>query len=355
MKYLKNVFNEENNTKLVGLLTILVASWLVLYFIPEIFISLFNTILGNFIMLITIILLSSKDYRYGIVAGFIFIILYRFNQLAKEKKEAFVWSRNSKQNFLSIQNSLNPKLIYDVDMIQKNQASQEEVDYFNKNGFWPWSQSVQELYKQAVSNNPYIRTSPKDSLNYAMRIYNQQAILRILSYQTKEGQFLLNGVLVEDPSGNQMEDLPSGFGDFGYKSGLIGHLNKDIIKCTSSSTDSTLERITYTGKGGIFGEQTKNITDISYNDLASLIPGFTFVNGPCNPCGALNEKPDYSCPFQLNVKNKPPFISSVWQYLWGIQDDPLVSQPSFLTENINPKEFPLLSELQTELNKQAKN
>lgn len=350
MRYLKNIFNENNRTKLLGLLTILVVLWLVLYFIPDLFVSLFNTILGNIIIVITIILLSLKDYRYGIILCVVSLIIYRFKTITKE---GFHWSQQSTQDFLLLQNTLNPKVIYDVNMIQKNQASQEEVDFFNKNGMWPWSQEVKELYKQAVMDNPYIRTSPQDAVNYARRRYNQAAILRIISYQTKEGQFLLNGVLVRDPYGNKMEELPSGYGNFGYKSGLISDLTDDVIKCTSSSNDSKLEKITYTGKGGIFNQQTKKITDVDYNDLEKLIPGFTFINGPCNPCGALNEDPDYSCSFKLDVKNKPPFISSVWQYLWKVKDEPLVSQPSFLSENINPDEFPLLSELQTELNKKT--
>ena len=62
-----------------------------------------------------------------------------------------------------------------------------------------------------------------------------------------------------------------------------------------------------------------------------------------------NENPDYSCPFRLKVKNKPPFVSGVWQNLWGIKDNPLESTPSFLSENINQDKFPLLSELQREL------
>jgi hypothetical protein len=350
MKYFKQLLKEENKTRLIGLLTILIILWFILYFIPELFVSLFNTILGNLILLTILVLISIQNYYYGIIVGIVFLILYRFHSLSKE---GFTWSPQSTQDFLLIQNTINPKVIFDVNMIQKNQASQEEVDYFNQNGMWPWSQEVQKLYKESVMTNPYIRTSPKDAVNYARRRYNQAAILRLLSYQTKEGQFLLNGVLVRDPSGNKMEDLPSGFGDFGYKSGLIGHLNDDVIKCTSSDSDSKPEKITYTGKGGIFGQQTKEINDVDYNELEKEIPGFTFVNGACNPCGALNETPDYSCSFKLNVKNKPPFISSVWQYLWKVKDEPLVSQPSFLSENINPNEFPLLSELQTELNKQT--
>ena len=348
---LKNVFSESNKTMLIGLLTIMIFLWLILYFIPGLFASLFNTFLGNIILFLSVILISINDYRYGIIIGLLILIIYRFKSI--KISEGFKWSQKSTQDFLLIQNTLNPQVNYDVNLIQKTQASQEEVDYFNKHGEWPWSQEVQTLYKEAVNTNPYVRTLPDDAVRFARKKYNQAAILRILSYQTKEGQFLLNGVLVNDPKGNPKEDLPSGFGDFGYKAGLLGKLNDNIIKCTSSSNDSKLEKITYTGKGGIFGQQTKEITPMDYNDLETTIPGFTFVDKPCNPCGAINETPDYSCPFKLQVKNKPPFISDVWQYLWNVKDQPLVSEPSFLSEYINQNEFPLLSQLQTELNKQT--
>jgi hypothetical protein len=170
---------------------------------------------------------------------------------------------------------------------------------------WPWSEAVKLLYEEAVSNNPYIRNSVKDEVNTARKKYNQAAILRVLSYQSNEGRFLISGVQVRDPNGNEKEDLPSGFGSFGYESGLIGKLYNDVIKCNSSSNNSKLERIKYTGKGGIYGEQTKEVTDVDYNDLENIIPGFSFINGPCNPCGALNEKADYSCRFRLNVEDKP--------------------------------------------------
>ena len=348
IKYLKNIKNlisEENKTKVIGLLTILVLLWLILYLIPDFFISLFNTILGNIILFITVLLVSLYNYKVGIALGILFLIIFRFSYLLRAK-EGFTWNTNSEEVFLLIQNTLNPHKVFDTKMIQESQASQEEVDYFNKNGMWPWSENVINLYVDAVKNNPYIRTYSPDSVNYARKIYNQAAILRILSMQTKEGQFLINGVLVQDISGNQFETLPSGFGDFGYKSGLIGNRKDDIIKCNSNYNG--LEKITYTGKG-ILSEQTKKVTDVDYNDLEKLIPGFTFINSPCNPCGALKQTADYSCPFKLQVKNKPPFISEVWQYLWQVQDNPLVSQPSFLSENINQTKFPLLSELQTEL------
>jgi hypothetical protein len=353
-KGIKQLFNEENKTKVVGLLTLLVGLWLVLYFIPDVFTSLFNTFLGNLILLTVATLITMYDLRYGVIVSLIFIVLYRFARLT-QTREGFKWDSASTHDFLLIQNSINRQKIFDVDMIEKNQASQEELDYFNKNGLWPWSQKTIELYKEALNSNPFIRTEAADAINYSRTIYNEAAILRLLSYQTKEGKFLLNGVLVQDPSGNSKEALPNGYGDFAYKSGLIDDKTLDIIKCNMKNADgATLERTTYTGKGGIYGEQTSKVSPVDYNDLENIIPGFQFVNGPCNPCGAINESPDYSCPFKLSVQNNPAFISNVWQYLWSINDNPLQSTPTFLSENINADKFPLLSELQIELNKQNK-
>jgi hypothetical protein len=317
---IKNLTNDDNKTKLIGLLTILIVLWLVLYFIPEIFASLFNTLLGNLILLLVSILVLTYDIYYGIIFSIILIVIYRFSLLTKtkSKKEGFVWNKNSENNFLSIQNTINVDKIFDVNLIQETQASQQELNYFNENGIWPWSDQTIELYKEAINKNPIVRTYYKDAINYARTIYNEAAILRILSYQTKEGGFLLNGVLIKDPSGNKFEDLPSGYGDFAYRSGLLENRSDDIIKCNmKNSNGATLERIKYTGKGGIFGEQTSITSPVDYNNLEKIIPGFTFVNGPCNPCGAINENPDYSCPFNLKLKNDRT-ISNVWNKLWGL-------------------------------------
>lgn len=350
---IKNILNDENKTKVIGLLTILIACWLILYLIPELFISLFNTLLGNLILIVTFLLVFMNNRTYGLITGLIFLLLFRFSQLLLHKKEGF--TENSEKDFLSIQNTINPQKVFDMNVINK-QASQEELNYFNKHGMWPWSQKVIELYKEAVAKNPYIRTDPSDAVNYARRIYNEAAIIRILTYETKEGQFLINGVLVKDPSGNKIEELPSGFGNFPYESGLIGNRSDNIIKCNLKSDDSipTLVKITFSGKGGVFNEQITKASPVDYNNLETIIPGFKFLNSPCNPCGSMAATPDYSCAYRLKVKNKPPFISNVWQYLWNINDNPLESMPSFITENINQKEFPLLSELQTELQKKNK-
>ena len=77
MNQLKNLINDENKTKMIGLLTILIVIWFVLYLIPELFNTLFNTILGNLI-LITI----SLEERNGKVEMMIMMVMkLRENQM----------------------------------------------------------------------------------------------------------------------------------------------------------------------------------------------------------------------------------------------------------------------------------
>lgn len=323
--------NDEIKTKLIGLLAILIGLWLALYFIPEVFVSLFNTLLGNIILIISTILVYTNNRIYGLSFGLLVLILYRFSRLSKEGFNVSVSGtftvdesrKNAEEDFLRIQSTINKNKVFDMNII-KSQTTPEELDYFNSHGMWPWSPDVISLFQEALNRNPYIRTIPEIMTNHVRTIYNEAAILRVLSYQTKEGQFLLNGVLVRDPSGNKMEELPNGFGNFGYEAGLLGNRVDDVIKCNlTDDNNPTLERIRYTGKGGIYGEQTERAIPVDYHDLEKIIPGFTFINEPCNPCGSMSANPDYSCAYKLKVKNKTPFISDIWQYLWGIKDTPV--------------------------------
>lgn len=311
----KNLFSENTKTELIGLLAILVCLWLVFYFIPEIFANLFHTILGKCIIFLLVIVTSFYNIKYSIFLLVISIILYRFSLL----KEGFKWSPESTKDFILIQSTINPNVVFDTNMIQQNQASQEEVDYFNKNGMWKWSDSTKDLYMKAVNSNPYIKIAPDAALLESQKIYNETSILMILSYQTKEGQFLINGVEVPSYDGNPEETLPTGFGDFPYSSGLKPDLRDDVIHCNMETNN--VERIHYSGKDGIYGIQNYSVEPVDYKKLENIIPGFLFTKSPCNPCVAMKMKPEYTCPFKLKVKDRPSIISSVWQQLWNVKNE----------------------------------
>jgi hypothetical protein len=149
----------------------------------------------------------------------------------------------------------------------------------------------------------------------------------MLSWQAKEGQFLLNGVSINTNKKNPYEDLPNGWGDYAFNSKQISK-NNNVIKCGYKKNDNnsdkniqdqelSLQEIEYRGNDGILYNHVKKITPVDYNNLERLIPGFTFLKGPCNPCEALKNPPNYNCPFELNIRGTKKGVSPIWDYLWN--------------------------------------
>jgi len=336
LEKIKHFDSKDNELTIIGLITILIVVWMVLYLIPNIFVNLFNTILGKAILILFVILVSFKNLYYGMILLLIFIIVYRFLTISQNlnqkqrQKEGFTWNQTSTNQFLEIQKTINPQIVFNTPEIQK-QATQKEVDYFIKQGRWPWSEQVKKLYTESLNNNPYVRTSPEDAIDTISTIYNEKAILQMISWQAKEGQFLLNGVSINTNKKNPYEDLPNGWGDYAFNSKQISK-NNNVIKCgynnnnnekksnttTNQDEQLSLQEIEYRGNDGILYNHVKNITSVDYNNLESLIPGFSFLKGPCNPCENLNNPPNYSCPFELNIRGTEKGITPIWRYLWNI-------------------------------------
>jgi hypothetical protein len=159
-----------------------------------------------------LILVSSQEPKYGIALAILFIVLYRFSHL----KEGFTWSEESGQKFIELQNSINPKNIFDLKQI-KQQASQEDVDYFLKNGQWFWSKEVEDLYKELLDQNPFVRLYPEDAINDAKTKYNQTIIKEILSSQLESLQQneKNNAEILE-----KNKDDRDGLGSYSFSSGL---------------------------------------------------------------------------------------------------------------------------------------
>jgi hypothetical protein len=325
----KNILNPENELLLIGCITILIMIWLVFYAVPGLLSNLFNTVLGKLILLLCVMLVSFKNSKYGVMLFLVIIIINRvlsmnrYSEGLSSQSSSSSFDKNSVNSFLQIQKTINPHVIFDINAIQK-QATQEELNYFIEHGYWPWSKETQELYVEGLYNNPYVRTDPENALQTIRTIYNQSAILQLLSYQAKEGQFLLNGVSVHNNEPNKFQDLPNGWGDYAFNSGQISK-NNNIIKCgynknnnkLDKSSDISLQEIQYMGNSGILYNHVKKITPVDYNNLESIIPGFSFLKEPCNPCQALENPPNYNCPFQLDSKGSKKGISPIWKYLWN--------------------------------------
>ena len=199
---------------------------------------------------------------------FIFLFIFLFPFTFKKLQTGFQnysiqWSPDLIKRFNIYQKSVNEnRNQYDLTQLQR-QASPEEAEELLKTGFWPWPNDLKQLYIEKVSNNPIIKIEPQYALNYAMKLYNKNAVTELLAWNTKEGHFLLYGT-------------------------------QNNIKC---SPESVMK------KGG---------TEIKIENIPKEIPGFSFVKDSCNPCLALDA--DFSCPFRLGDDS----ISEPWHKLWDL-------------------------------------
>ena len=290
-----------NNTMIIGLLSVLIVLWLLLYVIPNLLSSLFHTLLGNLILLLFFILTVSQNPTLGLLLGVGLIILYRF---ATIKKEAF--TADSTNRFLLLQQTENPNFIYDMKILSEQVSQNELNNYIEKTGKWEWSQEVQDLYNDAVERNPFVRSNAENGdVEQAREKYTEKAILEILSVQNKEGQFLTSGITVLNK-----DDLErDGLGSYNISSGLQPFSEGDsIIKCDGN----VLQETKYKTRDPIFSTRIYEKTNLKNGDLERVIPGFKFTKGTCNPCSALNG--DYSCPFTVSSFGS---TSDVWKHLWG--------------------------------------
>jgi hypothetical protein len=75
--------DEKNRNLLVGLFSLLVVLWLVMFAVPDLFVNLFDTALGNLILIGFIILAGMNNMLMGLGLAVIFVILFRFSHISK--------------------------------------------------------------------------------------------------------------------------------------------------------------------------------------------------------------------------------------------------------------------------------
>jgi hypothetical protein len=66
----------------VGLITLLIVLWIIFFAVPGLFITLFDTFLGNLILILFIVLATMYDMNMGIGLAIVFIILWRFSHMS---------------------------------------------------------------------------------------------------------------------------------------------------------------------------------------------------------------------------------------------------------------------------------
>lgn len=266
---------------------------ILIYLIPFQINKLFTSFYGVLFLLFLIFIINI--YNPSISFGFLMIlIIISISIYLSDKKEGFdnIWSPELIKKFLNYQNLHNPNYIYDVNIIQK-QVSPQEVEKYFKTGHWSWNPEIEEIYLQMINTNGNISFDPSSAIEKAKRIYNEKAITELLSWNTKEGQFIINGAII-----GHNENLPQNINNL-LQCNKDGNMVKVIKEPTPMQPQYMIE----------------NKTIVEPKEIPSLLTGFKFLEEPCNPC--FKDGPNYNCKFSLDIGDQGT-ISPIWAYLWNI-------------------------------------
>ena len=142
-----------------------------------------------------------NKYHIYLICGLLLLVGYLHISRKVEPYQGLSWSNKSIRDFLTFQHTVNPTTQFNMKVVQE-QASEEELEELLSTGYWPWSETTQKLYMDAVSHNTMIKINPESSMDYVRKIYNEKATNQLLSWNTPEGQFLLGGVTLYSNNNN---------------------------------------------------------------------------------------------------------------------------------------------------------
>lgn len=81
---LSGLFSRKNLNLVVGLITLLIFLWIVMFAVPGLFVSLFDTTLGNLILIAFIFLAAMYNMNLSVGLAIVFIVLWRFSHMRVE-------------------------------------------------------------------------------------------------------------------------------------------------------------------------------------------------------------------------------------------------------------------------------
>ena len=87
------ILQANHHSLFVGILTLLIGIWLTFYAIPELFASLFNTLLGNLILVFILILTAMKNIVVSLGLAVFFLGLYNFSHYVVNAPAAVATSK----------------------------------------------------------------------------------------------------------------------------------------------------------------------------------------------------------------------------------------------------------------------
>ena len=228
-----------------------------------------------------------KKFKKLIVVFIGISICILFLLLSNKIKEKFqtISAVTYSQTTITNYNNYQSKNKINVDELQKLGVPESDVNSFISSGTWPWSSGFTAAMNQVLINTP----------NQDLSTIN--STISNLQKEFPEQYYI---------------DITSAF----YALGFLNIAKSKKISCNvDSSGQSTGDTLfTLDDNGNVTS------TSVANSQLPTLIPGFTFLNQPCNPCNLFNR--DFSCPYAYpDNTGQTVYQGFVMDYIWDINDN----------------------------------
>lgn len=218
-----------------------------------------------------------------IISFLFFMTIIIFKNL--NNKEGFEWKDETLCKYKEYIKTFNPTYRFNIETMKKN-ATNDEINYLLNKNTYIWSDETKIMFLNNIKRNNIIKIEPLVALNQAMNVYPESVIRKKLFWDTNEGKFILYGGIIND------------------KKNPFLNLN-DTIKCEIDDNGKAyMYKKIMKGVDIYSGYQKCSKVKVEDYEIPNIMPGFSFLKEPCNPCEALNDKPNYSCSFKLNIKNR---------------------------------------------------
>ena len=165
---------------------------------------------------------------------------------------------------------------------------EKDVLSYIKNKTWPWTdefiKDITKLMKLSGDSNHADKDYIQSQIKLLQSAYPEQFLLMMWSH----------------------------FGRMMTYDQFLESAKKKNLTCKSDPSGNIV------GSRMYMLDPSGNITNNTVNneDLPYLIPGFSFMSSPCNPCDIGNN--NYDCPIIWPDRGKSIYPNPLMQYLWGV-------------------------------------
>ena len=218
------------------------------------------------------------------IAIAIAILIYYIVQSITKHQEGFTWASTTVTNYVNLSMSKNPSwskdnATTDATNVETWATDEEANAYITSGGVWPYTTPFIQVLTDVIK-----KTRPKAAdADVAKQINGIQTVM-----PQKLAQYMISS---RDPT--------------------LEKIQTSNLRCNISSTGTS-------GTGMIQIDASGNQIAVNNSELPSMITGFKFLYGVCNPCNALSHPPNYNCPFTITDASGNSDLSPILQYDWGL-------------------------------------